>query len=110
MRGAVSLAAALAVPLTIDAGGAFPPRDLIIFCTFSVILANLVVQCITLPRLIKWIDLDDYDEEMENEEISARLVAIDAAMGRIDELAGEEWVLEDTVERVPGSYSFPKRP
>src|ERR1044072_9151906 len=96
MRGAVSLAAALAVPLTIDAGGAFPQRDLIIFCTFSVILATLVVQGLTLPPLIKWLDLDDYDEELENEEISARLVAIDAAMGRIDELAGEEWVLEDT--------------
>ena len=49
MRGAVSLAAALALPLTIDAGGAFPKRDLIIFCAFSVILATLLIQGLTLP-------------------------------------------------------------
>jgi CPA1 family monovalent cation:H+ antiporter len=109
MRGAVSLAAALAVPLTLDAGGPFPQRDLIIFCTFSVILATLVVQGLTLPPLIKWLDLDDYDEELEREEISARLAAIDAAMERLDELAVEEWVLEDTAERVRGSYRFRQR-
>ena len=109
MRGAVSLAAALAIPLTIDAGGPFPERDLIIFCAFSVILATLLVQGLTLPPLIKWLEVDDYDEDLENEEISARLVAIEAAMGRIDELASEEWVLDDTVERVRAAYSFRQR-
>jgi CPA1 family monovalent cation:H+ antiporter len=109
MRGAVSLAAALAVPLTIDAGSAFPQRDLIIFCTFSVILATLVVQGLTLPPLIKWLDLDDYDEELENEEISARLAAIDAAMSRIDELIVEDWVLDDSAERLRGTFRFRRR-
>ena len=49
MRGAVSLAAALAIPTTTDAGGAFPDRDLIIFLTYAVILATLVLQGLTLP-------------------------------------------------------------
>ncbi|MDX6583146.1 MAG: monovalent cation/hydrogen antiporter [Solirubrobacterales bacterium] len=109
MRGAVSLAAALALPLTVDAGGAFPDRDLIIFCAFSVILATLLIQGLSLPPLIKWLGVDDYDEDLENEEISARLAAIEAAMGRIDELAEEEWVLEDTAERMRASYRFRQR-
>ena len=52
MRGAVSLAAALAVPLSTDAGDPFPGRDLIVFLTFSVILATLVLQGLTLGPLI----------------------------------------------------------
>ena len=59
MRGAVSLAAALALPLTTDAGGAFPGRDLIIFLTFSVILVTLVGQGLTLPLLIRLCGLED---------------------------------------------------
>ena len=49
MRGAVSLAAALALPLTTSAGQAFPQRNLIIFMTFGVILATLVLQGVSLP-------------------------------------------------------------
>ena len=52
MRGAVSLAAALALPLTTDAGDPFPERALIIYLTFSVIFATLVVQGLSLPTLI----------------------------------------------------------
>lgn len=44
MRGAVSLAAALALPLTTDAGAAFPDRELLVFLTFAVILGTLVVR------------------------------------------------------------------
>ena len=47
MRGAVSLAAALALPLATDAGADFPNRELIIFCAFSVILATLLIQGLT---------------------------------------------------------------
>jgi len=53
MRGVVSLAAALALPLTISDGSAFPFRNLILFITFSVILMTLVVQGLTLPLLIR---------------------------------------------------------
>lgn len=53
MRGVVSLAAALSIPVTFDKGGVFPQRDLILFITFVVILLTLVVQGLTLPYFIK---------------------------------------------------------
>jgi monovalent cation/hydrogen antiporter len=105
MRGAVSLAAALAIPLTTDAGGAFPQRDLIIFLTFCVILGTLVVQGLTLPAVIRTfhIEPDHLDEE---EDARARITAADAALSRLDELASEDWVREDTAERLRGLYGF----
>lgn len=109
MRGAVSLAAALALPLVIDGGGAFPNRDLILYLTFSVILGTLLIQGLTLPLLIKLLGVDDRDETLEREENEARLAATQAALARLDELVSEEWVLEDTVERVRGSYRFRER-
>src|SRR5919199_6248807 len=59
MRGAVSLAAALALPLETDAGTPFPDRDLIIFLTFCVILGTLVLQGLTLPAMIGVSGLED---------------------------------------------------
>ena len=59
MRGALSLAAALALPLETDAGAPFPGRDLILFLTFSVILATLVGQGLTLPFVIRMLGLED---------------------------------------------------
>lgn len=109
MRGGVSLAAALALPLSIDGGGAFPHRELIIFLTFSVILATLVIQGLSLPPLIKFLGVDDHDETLEREEIAARLVTSEVALARIDELRNEEWVLEDTAERVSGAYRYRQR-
>ncbi|MEZ5073971.1 MAG: Na+/H+ antiporter [Solirubrobacterales bacterium] len=109
MRGAVSLAAALALPLLVDAGGAFPDRDLVIFLTFSVILATLLVQGLTLPPLIQALGLDDYDEVLEREELEARRRASAAALARLDELAGEDWVRDDTAERVRGAYDYRRR-
>lgn len=54
MRGVVSLAAALSIPLHLPNGAPFPQRDLILFITFTVILLTLVVQGLTLPLVIKW--------------------------------------------------------
>jgi CPA1 family monovalent cation:H+ antiporter len=109
MRGAVSLAAALAVPLTVDGGGAFPHRDLIIYLTFSVILGTLLLQGLTLPWLIKMLGVDDHDEALEAEENIARLAATETALARLEELRGEEWVLDDTVDRVSGTYRYRQR-
>lgn len=53
MRGVVSLAAALAIPVTLDNGAAFPQRDLILFITFVAILLTLVLQGLTLPYIIE---------------------------------------------------------
>ncbi len=97
MRGGVSLAAALALPLTTNTHALFPDRDLIIFLTFSVILATLVVQGLSLPALIRRFNLRD-GGEAEHEEAKARLKATRAALARLNELAAEEWVPPDIVE------------
>jgi Na+/H+ antiporter len=102
MRGAVSLAAALALPLS------FPLRNLILFLTFSVILATLVVQGLTLPALIQRLRFVQDDAE-EREELQARLAATHAAIDRLDELAGADWTRDDTVERLHGLYDFRRR-
>src|SRR5207249_6454637 len=67
IRGVVSLAAALALPFTIQTGAPFPGRDLILFLTFVVILTTLVVQGLSLPFLIKWLGVTD-DHAAEKEE------------------------------------------
>src|SRR5207342_839763 len=99
MRGAVSLAAALALPLETDAGTPFPGRDLILFLTFSVILATLVGQGLTLPFVIRVLGLED-DGVADREDAKARIYAAEAALARLEELVSEEWVREDTAERV----------
>jgi Na+/H+ antiporter len=105
MRGAVSLAAALALPLTTEAGGRFPDRDLIIFLTFCVILGTLVVQGLSLPFLIRALRIEG-DHLDEKEDAKARVKAADAAVARLEELLSEDWVREDTAERLRGLYRF----
>src|SRR5262245_233151 len=105
MRGAVSLAAALALPLRTDAGDAFPGRDLILFLTFSVILVTLVGQGLTFPAVIRTLGIED-DGREEREDAKARIHGAEAAIARLEELLGEEWVREDTAERVRGAYTF----
>jgi monovalent cation/hydrogen antiporter len=105
MRGGVSLAAALALPLETDAGTPFPGRDLILFLTFSVILATLVGQGLTLPLVIRILGLED-DGLDDREDAKARIHAAQAALARLEELVGEDWVREDTAERVRGAYRF----
>jgi len=105
LRGAVSLAAALALPLTTDAGDPFPNRQLVIYLAFCVILATLVVQGLTLPLVIRLLGLED-DGVAAKEETKARIKAAEAALGRLDELVGEGWVRDDTAERMRGLYNF----
>jgi CPA1 family monovalent cation:H+ antiporter len=106
MRGAVTLAAALALPLTTDAGEPFPERGLLIFLAYSVVLFTVVVQGLTLPPLIRRLDVRDDSDQEEQEEVRARIAASNAALARLDELAGAEWTRPDTVERVRRSYAF----
>jgi CPA1 family monovalent cation:H+ antiporter len=105
MRGAVSLAAALALPLTTDKGSAFPNRELIIFLTFGVIFGSLVVQGLTLPAVVNVLGIED-EGRAEKEETKARLYAAEAALSRLEELASEGWVQEETLERVRGLFGF----
>ena len=105
MRGVISLAAALALPLTTETGVPFPGRDLILFLTFCVILATLVVQGLSLPPLIRALGLED-DGSQDREEVIGRIEVAQAALARIEELVEEEWVREDTAERVRGLYNY----
>jgi monovalent cation/hydrogen antiporter len=109
MRGAVSLAAALALPLRTDAGSPLPDRDLILFITFALILVTVVGQGLTLPYLIRALGVQEDGAEEEAEEMRARYVASRAALERLDELAVEDWTLDDTIERVRGLYEFRRR-
>ncbi len=99
IRGAVSLAAALALPTNL------PGRDLIVFLTFAVILVTLVGQGLTLPWLIRMLHFED-DGGAEREDAKARIKAAEAALARLEELEAEGWVREDTAERTRGQYRF----
>jgi Na+/H+ antiporter len=108
MRGAVSLAAALAIPLQTDAGAAFPARDLILLITFGVIVITLVGQGLTLPALIRRLGVHD-DGADEAQEVRGRIEAAQAALVRLDELAESDWTRERTVERVRRMYEWRQR-
>jgi Na+/H+ antiporter len=109
MRGAVSLAAALALPLETHAGAPFPDRDLIQFITFAVILVTVVGQGLTLPWLIRKLGAVEDGTEEEHEELKARLTIAKAALNKVDELEGEEWTRDGTIERVRNLYRYRKR-
>lgn len=85
MRGADTLVIALALPLRVTGGAPFPDRAFVIFVTFAVIVVTLVGQELTLPPLIRWLDLHS-DDTLEREVAHARLVANQAAVARMDEL------------------------
>jgi CPA1 family monovalent cation:H+ antiporter len=105
MRGAVSLAAALALPATIDGGAAFPQRDLVIFLAFGVIVMTLVVQGLTLGWVVEWLDMED-DGELIRSEAHARMVAARAAIARLDELQGCSWIHDRALHRLRGLHEY----
>jgi CPA1 family monovalent cation:H+ antiporter len=98
MRGAVSLAAALAIPL--DAKG----REVVLLVTFATILVTIVVQGLTLPLLVRACGLgrSAEDEQQENE---ARLHAAEAALERLDRAAADDEAPDTTVERLRTTYA-----
>src|SRR5258708_111550 len=103
MRGAVSLAAALALPEVTAEGAAFPERALVVYLTFSVILATLVVQGLSLPLLIRGLGLHD-DGASERQETQARLTAEQAALARLDELASQDEVSQGLAQHLHEHY------
>lgn len=107
-RGVISLAAALSLPLFTDAGTPFPERDLLIFLTFCVILATLVLQSLTLPALVHLLHGED-EESVIQEENKARVEISRAALTRIEELRNEDWVGDDMAERLQEFYDYRKR-
>ena len=105
MRGAVTIAAALLIPLHTDSGAPLPGRELIVFFAFAVVLATLVGQGLSLPLVIRALGLED-DGGADAEEVQARIRAAEAALERLDELAAESWVLDDTAARTRALYQF----
>jgi CPA1 family monovalent cation:H+ antiporter len=99
VRGAVSLAAALALPVDV------PERDRIVFVTFVVILASLIGPIVTMPGLVRLIGIED-DGGADREDAKARIKAAEAALARIDEIAAEGWANEDSLDRARGQYRF----
>ena len=103
MRGGVSLAAALAVPEIIG-GERFEERDLILFLTFAVILATLVLQGLTLPALIRALRLKDDGNEGTLTELRARLEGARAALERLEQLCDDERVPPGAREQMREHY------
>jgi monovalent cation/hydrogen antiporter len=103
MRGADSLAGALAIPFLLPNGEPFPGRDLIILLTFCVIFATLVLQGLTLAPLVRLLGVVD-DHVIEKEERLARLKANEAALARLEELEQSNRAKRETVERLRSEY------
>jgi CPA1 family monovalent cation:H+ antiporter len=109
LRGAVSMAAALAVPHELDSGAPFDERDLIVFLAFAVILVTLVLQGLSMPPLIRALGVRVDRSAEEREEARARVRAAEAAIARIDELMGEDWVSEAEARNLWGMYDHRRR-
>ncbi|HEY7455613.1 MAG TPA: Na+/H+ antiporter [Thermoleophilaceae bacterium] len=105
MRGSVSLAAALAIPLSTDASPTFPDRDLIIFLAFVVILVTLIGQGLTLGPLIARLGLMDDGVEDYEERVARRAVA-EAGLARLDELGEPDWISPESVGRARAMLDY----
>jgi monovalent cation/hydrogen antiporter len=103
MRGIVSLAAALALPLTTAQGTPFPFRNEVILLTFGVILSTLVLQGLSLTPLIRRLHLGE-DDSLEVEEAFAREAAARAALSRLEALDGGTWPRRD-IDRLRALYT-----
>jgi CPA1 family monovalent cation:H+ antiporter len=97
MRGASTMVIALAIPLTTNAGTAFPDRALVIFLTFCVVVVTLLVEGLSLPQLVQRTGLRE--DANDTEVARTRAAAHAAAVRRIDELAGGK-TLSDHVARL----------
>ena len=102
VRGAVSLAAALALPFALPGGEGFPYRDLIVFVSFGVIFITLVGLGLGLPPVVRWLGVaqagrDEYIAEHESE-IAARRQALDAALKSLDAITDDRELSDEVVK------------
>ena len=116
VRGVVSLAAALAIPLTTSSGAPFPERDFILFITFGIIVITLVGQGLLLPSVVRWLGLgrhaaDERDRE-QKAELAARADALKLAQMRLEQLAANKRIAPETlaVLRARHDYRFGRLP
>src|SRR5207244_3029691 len=99
MRGADSLAGALAIPFALPGGQPFPGRDLVLLLTFCVIFGTLVLQGLTLSPLTRWLQVVD-DHVTDKEERLARLKANEAALARLESNASLPRARPEALERL----------
>jgi monovalent cation/hydrogen antiporter len=102
VRGAVSLAAALAIPLTLPGDEAFPYRDLILFVSFGVILITLVGLGLGLPPVVRWLGVAqagraEHVAELEAE-IAARREALGAALKSLDDITDDRELSDEVIK------------
>jgi len=109
MRGIVTLAAALALPLSHDGAGGFPFRDLIVLTAFIVVLGTLVIQGLTLRPLLLWLDLRD-DDPVGREAARARDAAFRAALQALDgdDSMEAKWLRKEYAEVLRRAGSDPE--
>jgi CPA1 family monovalent cation:H+ antiporter len=102
VRGIVSLAAALALPLTTQGGEPFPQRDLIIFLTFAIIIVTLIGQGLMLPFVVRVLGLENAGRRERHEdaleELKARHTGIEAALACLDKIEAERPIPEEILK------------
>lgn len=103
LRGVVSLAAALALPLETQAGLPFPYRNLLLLLTFVAITATLTLQGLTLRPLIRWLKIPE-DLSSEQEELAARAEAVEKALEHLVHLGETGQASGAAYERVRNYY------
>jgi Na+/H+ antiporter len=110
VRGVVSLAAALAIPLTTAAGAPFPDRDLILFVTFGLIVVTLIGEGLALPSVARWLNLGrDAAEERAREhkaELAVRGEALQVAQERLQQLADSGAISSDVNEALRARHDY----
>jgi monovalent cation/hydrogen antiporter len=102
MRGAVSLAAALAIPLTAGAHP-FPERDTVIFIAYVTIIVTLVIPGLTLPQVVRKLGLAE-GEELARAEAKARMQLAHAALRRIEEAAERGELPDGAIDQLRSQY------
>jgi CPA1 family monovalent cation:H+ antiporter len=110
VRGVVSLAAALAIPLTTSSGAPFPGRDLVLFITFGIIVITLVGQGLLLPSVVRWLGLgrhaaDERDRE-QKAELAARSDALKLAQTRLEELAANNRIPSEALAILRARHDY----
>jgi CPA1 family monovalent cation:H+ antiporter len=101
VRGVVSLAAALAIPFTLDNGQPFPHRDLILFVTFGVIVITLVGQGLMLPWVLQWLGitrlgLEERSGQIQSE-LEARVAALEQVENRLEKFINERELPDEVI-------------
>jgi CPA1 family monovalent cation:H+ antiporter len=104
MRGVVSLASALAIPLTLDDGSIFPHRNLILFITFVVILVTLVLQGLSLKPLIKLLKVEVSEETEKTQDLDLRIQLAETVLTYMEINYSEHAINHEAYKRVKERY------